>query len=77
MIMADEQKTDTVQETAPVEAVEETKVENKAEENLYNEKQLQDAIKARLARERSKIYKELGTDNLDVAKTALKEKDFN
>jgi len=64
--MADEQKTDTVQETAPVEAVEETKVE----ENLYNEKQLQDAIKARLARERSKIYKELGTDNLDVAKIA-------
>ena len=73
--MADEQNTDTVQETAPVEAVEETKVETKVEENLYNEKQLQDAIKSRLARERSKIYKELGTDNLDVAKTALKEKE--
>ena len=52
--MADEQKTDTVQETAPVEAVEETKVETKVEENLYNEKQLQDAIKSRLARGRTK-----------------------
>ena len=70
--MADEQKTDTVEETAPVtEAVEEKKVE----ENLYNEKQLEDAIKARLARERSKIYKELGTDNLEAAKTAMKEKE--
>jgi len=38
--MADEQKTDLVEETAPVEAVEETKVETKAEETLYNEKQL-------------------------------------
>jgi acylphosphatase len=70
--MADEQKTDTVEETAPVtEAVEEKKVE----ENLYNEKQLEDAIKARLARERSKIYKELGTDNLEAAKSAMKEKE--
>ncbi len=70
--MADEQKTDTVEETAPVtEAVEEKKVE----ENLYNEKQLEDAIKARLARERSKIYKELGTDNLEAAKSAIKEKE--
>lgn len=70
--MADEQKTDTVEETAPItEAVEEKKVE----ENLYNEKQLEDAIKARLARERSKIYKELGTDNLEAAKSAIKEKE--
>jgi len=70
--MADEQKTDTVEETAPItEAVEEKKVE----ENLYNEQQLEDAIKSRLSRERSKIYKELGTDNLETAKIAMKEKE--
>lgn len=70
--MADEQiKTDQVEETAPVEAVEEKKVE----ENLYNQRQLEDAVKARLARERHKIYQELGTDNLEVAKSALKEKE--
>jgi len=32
MTMADEQKTDLVEETAPVEAVEETKVETKEKE---------------------------------------------
>jgi len=70
--MADEQKkTDQVEETAPVEAVE----EKKAEETLYNQRQLEDAIKSRLARERAKMYQELGTDNLDQAKSALKEKE--
>ena len=69
--MADEQKkTDQVEETAPVEAVE----EKKAEETLYNQRQLEDAIKSRLARERAKMYQELGTDNLEQAKSALKEK---
>jgi acylphosphatase len=70
--MADEQKkTDQVEETAPVEAVE----EKKAEETLYNQRQLEDAIKSRLARERAKMYQELGTDNLEQAKSALKEKE--
>ena len=71
--MADEQKkTDQVEETAPVqEAVEEKKVE----ETLYNQRQLEDAIKSRLARERAKMYQELGTDNLEQAKSALKEKE--
>ena len=75
--MADEQKTDTVQETAPVDkAVEDVKVEEKkAEENLYNRRQLEDAVKKRLAQERSQIYKELGTDNLEAARNAMKEKE--
>ena len=43
--MADEQKADMVEETAPIEAVEETKVE----ETLYNKQQLEDVIKKKIS----------------------------
>ena len=71
--MADEQKTDTV-ETATTEIQqEEVKVEENKEDS-FNKSQVDDIVKERLARERRKIYKELGTEDINVAKSALQEK---
>ena len=71
--MADEQKTDTV-ETATTEIQqEEVKVEENKEDS-FNKSQVVDIVKERLARERRKIYKELGTEDINVAKSALQEK---
>lgn len=71
--MADEQKTDTV-ETATTEIQqEEVKVEENKEDS-FNKSQVDDIVKERLARERRKFYKELGTEDLNVAKSALQEK---
>ena len=71
--MADEQKTDTV-ETATTEIQqEEVKVEENKEDS-FNKAQVDDIVKERLARERRKIYKELGTEDINVAKSALQEK---
>ena len=71
--MADEQKTDTV-ETATTEIQqEEVKVEEN-KEDFFNKSQVDDIVKERLARERRKIYKELGTEDIYVAKSALQEK---
>ena len=71
--MADEQKTDTV-ETATTEIQqEEVKVEEN-KEDFFNKSQVDDIVKERLARERRKIYKELGTEDINVAKSALQEK---
>lgn len=69
--MAEEQKTESVEETKEV--VEEKQPEVK--EEVYTQQQLDDAIKARIIRERQKILKDIGTDNLDNAKIALKEKE--
>jgi hypothetical protein len=69
--MAEEQKTESVEETKEV--VEEQQPEVK--EEVYTQQQLDDAIKARIIRERQKILKDIGTDNLDNAKIALKEKE--
>jgi len=69
--MAEEQKTESVEETKEV--VEEQQPEVK--EEVYTQQQLDDAIKARIIRERQKILKDIGTDNLDNAKVALKEKE--
>ena len=71
--MADEQKTDTV-ETATTEIQqEEVKIEENKEDS-FNKSQVDDIVKERLARERRKIYKELGTEDINVAKSALQEK---
>ena len=71
--MADEQKTDTV-ETATTEIQqEEVKVEENKEDS-FNKAQVDDIVKERLARERRKIYKELGTEDINVAKSAFQEK---
>ena len=71
--MADEQKTDTV-ETATTEIQqEEVKVEEN-KEDFFNKSQVDDIVKERLARERRKIYKELGTEDLNAAKLSLQEK---
>ena len=70
--MADEQKTDTV-ETATTEIQqEEVKVEEN-KEDFFNKSQVDDIVKERLARERRKIYKELGTEDLNAAKLSLQE----
>ncbi len=70
--MADEQKTDKV-ETATTEVQQEEAKEEKVDPT-FTADQVEDKIKERLARERRKIYKELGTEDINVAKTALKEK---
>ena len=71
--MADELKSDKV-ETATTEIQqEEVKVEENKEDS-FNKSQVDDIVKERLARERRKFYKELGTEDLNVAKSALQEK---
>ena len=70
--MADELKSDKV-ETATTEVQQEEAKEEKVDPT-FTADQVEDKIKERLARERRKIYKELGTEDINVAKTALKEK---
>jgi len=71
--MADELKSDKV-ETATTEIQqEEVKVEENKEDS-FNKAQVDDIVKERLARERRKIYKELGTEDLNAAKLSLQEK---
>lgn len=73
--MADEQN-NTVLETAPENKAEETKVEeNTVAENTYTEQQMQDAIRTRIGKEREKIFKKLGTEDLDSAVNAIKQKE--
>jgi len=71
--MADEQKTDTV-ETATTESKQE-EVKQEEVNTSFTAEQVEDKIKERLARERRKIYKELGTEDLNTAKSALQEKE--
>jgi len=71
--MADEQKTDTV-ETATTESKQE-EVKQEEVNTGFTAEQVEDKIKERLARERRKIYKELGTEDLNTAKSALQEKE--
>jgi len=73
--MADEQN-NTVMETAPETNAEETKVEeNTVAETTYTEQQMQDAIRTRIGKEREKIFKKLGTEDLDSAVNAIKQKE--
>ena len=71
--MADEQKTDTV-ETATTESKQE-EVKQEEVNTGFSAEQVEEKIKERLARERRKIYKELGTEDLNTAKSALQEKE--
>ena len=71
--MADEQKTDTV-ETATTE-IQQEEVKQEEVNTGFTAEQVEDKIKERLARERRKFYKELGTEDLNVAKSALAEKE--
>ena len=72
--MADEQKTDTV-ETATTESKQEEVKQEEVVNTGFSAEQVENKIKERLARERRKIYKELGTEDLNVAKSALEEKE--
>ena len=73
--MADEQN-NTVTDTAPENKAEETKVEeNTVAETTYTEQQMQDAIRTRIGKEREKIFKKLGTEDLDSAVNAIKQKE--
>ena len=69
--MSEEQIQETNEETKEV--VEDKQPETK--EEVFTQQQVDDAISARLKRERQKIYKELGTENLEAAKNAIKEKE--
>ena len=72
--MADEQKTDTV-ETATTESKQEEVKQEEVVNTGFSAEQVEEKIKERLARERRKIFKELGTEDLNVAKSALEEKE--
>ena len=72
--MADEQKTDTV-ETATTEVQQEEVKQEEVVNTGFTAEQVENKIKERLARERRKIFKELGTEDLNVAKSALEEKE--
>ena len=72
--MADEQKTDTV-ETATTESKQEEVKQEEVVNTGFTAEQVENKIKERLARERRKIFKELGTEDLNVAKSALAEKE--
>ena len=72
--MADEQKTDTV-ETATTEVQQEEVKQEEVVNTGFTAEQVENKIKERLARERRKIFKELGTEDLNVAKSALAEKE--
>ena len=69
--MSEEQIQETNEETKEI--VEDQQPETK--EEVFTQQQVDDAISARLKRERQKIYKELGTENLEAAKNAIKEKE--
>ena len=64
--MADEQKTDTV-ETATTESKQEEVKQEEVVNTGFSAEQVEEKIKERLARERRKIYKELGTEDLNIA----------
>jgi len=71
--MADEQKTDTIEETAPVEQV----VEQKEEEKTFNLKQndLERIIQKRIAQERSSLEKKYSGIDPEEAKKLKQEKE--
>ena len=71
--MADEQKPDTV-ETETIESKQEEVKQEEVKIPSFTAEQVEDKIKERLARERRKISKELGTEDFTMAKSALKEK---
>ena len=73
--MADELKSDKV-ETATTEVQQEEVKQEEEKVNIlsFTAEQVEDKIKERLARERRKISKELGTEDFTMAKSALKEK---
>ena len=73
--MADEQKTDTVETATTESKQEEVKQEEVKVDPSFTAEQVEEKIKERLARDRRKFYKELGTDDLNVAKSALQEKE--
>lgn len=72
--MAEEQSNlDQVNET--LETKNETQEQNTQEDKGYSQADIEGIVKSRLARERAKIYKELGTDNLDEVKSLLQERE--
>ena len=54
---------------------EEVKQEVKQENKGYSQEDIEGIVRTRLARERAKIYKELGTENLEEVKTVMQEKE--
>jgi hypothetical protein len=72
--MADELKSDKV-ETATTEVQQEEVKQEEVVNTGFSAEQVEEKIKERLARERRKIYKELGTEDLNIAKSALQEKE--
>jgi len=62
-------------ETKNEQVVEETKQEEQTSEKGYSQSDIENIVKTRLARERAKIYKELGTDNLDDVKQMMQERE--
>jgi len=57
------------------ESVQEESQEAKQENKGFSQEDIENIVKTRLARERAKIYKELGTENLDEVKSMMQEKE--
>lgn len=54
---------------------EQTTTEKTQDDKGYSQQDIEGIVRTRLARERAKIYKELGTDNLDEVKELMQQKE--
>lgn len=70
-----EQQSNLDQVSETLETKNETQEQNTQENKGYSQADIEGIVKARLARERAKIYKELGTENLDEVRNLLQEKE--
>jgi len=74
--MTDEQgQVNETLETKNESVQEELKQETKQENKGYTQEDIEGIVRTRLARERAKIYKELGTENLEEVKSVIQEKE--
>ena len=71
--MADEQQTEVNPETLEKQETEQT--EQQTNDKIYSKEDLANIMTQRVAKEKAKIYRELGTDNIDEVKALLQEKE--
>tara|TARA_S200002703_G_scaffold159714_1_gene174255 strand:- start:68 stop:787 length:720 start_codon:yes stop_codon:yes gene_type:complete len=72
--MADEQNTEVNTETLEKQDVQQEEVKQEADK-IYSKDDLASIMTQRVAKEKARIYKELGVDNLDDVKNILREKE--
>jgi hypothetical protein len=72
--MADEQQTEVNTETLEKQEVQQEEVRQEADK-VYSKDDLANIMTQRVAKEKARIYKELGVDNLDDVKKLIQEKE--